>query len=1290
MHISIYVVKDSQFRGRCYVGFGGYDISSTYVGKLKDIYDISSKYSLGGIELAMKHTRTEASESRVFRNLRSYTMWRPKYLQLWVLITHAAIFILLVALLEGLLAISNHENGLATPSSPHYEYVWKYGPTAFLTIISLSWDRVAFQSQILAPWYRMLKGKANADQSLLLDYLDMLPPTAILTAIRRHDWAPAAALSVSLLLQVVVALSTGLLDLRATQMNSTVPVELGTSFDYGANVTDDYTGPAHFAHIIMAGISDFGLRYPEGTNDRYAYQTLSTPPTYGTSVQVDVDGFGATLDCRSATLKRHQFSLGSRDNVFDAQFELGDGNCSAELSFEFAPKAPQNFTSLSFVRLSNGPCVTPNGQDDGYNVTAIIFGRVRHSLEPQEGTATSNAIRLSSLNLTSSTQVICAPSGSMNRITLTQNGTSAKVENATTGRSAGTLDPAIIYRFMQAHFDTLDQIEGEQAAEIDTRDNSTLAMDIFADTVRLSELSDLPGSALDDPSVWLVAIPRYFERFYAQIARLSILRRAPTTVTAVQLQTGNRLFVSGPVCHAMAVILGACALSGIVVRFSVPKCTSLETNPTSILGTVGIAREASSLILSLRDQACAKPHTIKSQLDTATYTLIRPAPDIFRLVAHRSPQIRPSHASKPAKGKYAMALHPISRSLFVLSLGGSIAALEILFRLSKTNDGIGRGDLSYYLQYSWSIIPSILLTLMSLLAGSIDTATRALAPLLNSSRGGRSGVTVDLDLLDGSIPRIFYRGVNSKCWTVLFSIAAFSISSTLSTFSSSLYSTQTVPISFSPRLIVETILDRYGIDNDIDQSPSNKSLSDFEGGKPVIASTVILARNGSFPPFAYQDLALYSVSLDGLPATSNQQRYGLSNDTAISVVANLPAVRSRLECRVYTENQIQTNLTLGYTAAGHDPVGSSADFRIPNPLRMDIQGEQCLISPSDEYRASTIIIPTLKENVTHGEVTFGVSSGLAFGDFHDERGWVGGCGMILYAWGRVLVGPDGRSAIETFALGCNETIETVDAEVHFNTTTLTVDSEHPPVVDERSRQPSNIPFNAPHDSCYYGMDVPRDPSPEHVFDEFFTLLTTSPWAIPIHDLFNASAVDKVVRAIQAQHGIVRAMAIDFGYRTRPNETASSSDNNNNSTRTSTESIISAQLPEASPLTFYAANATIHPGPLRVVQDEQLTRVLQGLLASTLALSLLAWWLSPRTDVIVGSPTSVARRIALAAAGNLFDEVCTPGTATDRDTDHRVFVLGWRRRRMSEVEKTRFGIWALGSGDVDVDVDVGRC
>lgn len=151
------------------------------------------------------------------------------------------------------------------------------------------------------------------------------------------------------------------------------------------------------------------------------------------------------------------------------------------------------------------------------------------------------------------------------------------------------------------------------------------------------------------------------------------------------------------------------------------------------------------------------------------------------------------------------------------------------------------------------------------------------------------------------------------------------------------------------------------------------------------------------------------------------------------------------------------NYTANYTANDESwwiDIGDyfiQTNYRITNPLTINVDGEHCRSNQSSEYTATTAIISTLDEGVTEGTLSFGVSSGAEYGFANGaENGRVAGCHDLVFIWGTVDVGADSNVTIDTFAMGCNDKIEAVDVQVTFTSNNLTIDTTKPPITDETS------------------------------------------------------------------------------------------------------------------------------------------------------------------------------------------------------------------------------------------------
>ncbi|KAK0753765.1 hypothetical protein B0T18DRAFT_397781 [Schizothecium vesticola] len=131
--------------------------------------------------------------------------WRPTYLRLSVLIGFFLVFAAGTAAPEVLLRISMANNGLGTADA-RQQYLWKYGPTAILTVIAALWRRVEYQSKLVAPWVRLSQptDASNTEETLLLDYITSLQPTALVRSLRNRDFVVALVIGTSILMKIDV------------------------------------------------------------------------------------------------------------------------------------------------------------------------------------------------------------------------------------------------------------------------------------------------------------------------------------------------------------------------------------------------------------------------------------------------------------------------------------------------------------------------------------------------------------------------------------------------------------------------------------------------------------------------------------------------------------------------------------------------------------------------------------------------------------------------------------------------------------------------------------------------------------------------------------------------------------------------------------------------------------------------------------------------------------------------------------------------------------------------------
>ncbi|KAI0466800.1 hypothetical protein F4859DRAFT_495987 [Xylaria cf. heliscus] len=424
-----------------------------------------------------------------------------------------------------------------------------------------------------------------------------------------------------------------------------------------------------------------------------------------------------------------------------------------------------------------------------------------------------------------------------------------------------------------------------------------------------------------------------------------------------------------------------------------------------------------------------------------------------------------------------------------------------------------------------------------------------------------------------AVPTAMYREVKLKTFWALATTTAILLASLFTTFSASLFQEQSIPIPIS--IILQP--SRSFISSPY---PSLGLVSD-----PAIEiPSLILESNYSFPRFTYMDLAFPELTaVTALPPTLNE--------STVSVSAVIPAVRGRMDCLSHEPAQIQVNLTVNNDIQPYE-----------NHLTVWIDGTQDF------------------DLQVHNNVTY-IGSSASTSTYPNAS--------LVYFWAKLDSGAN-PTIQHTAALSCNVTFEALDVNTTFINTDFDLDSDNPPQPLEDTVRDTTINDSdlASSINYYYGLaSIDVDPQ---FLDTFFSLLVTSPWAIPISSLGGWSSNDEVINAIKKQHGIILAQRLAL-MRIPANESNSTLAKPIGPGDNDAQRIINATVTDTA-------------GRRRVVQDAVSTHILVALLATTLVLSVIGWATSPSTDVLPRNPTTIASVMALLAGGNIFDQLSPNSTS----------------------------------------------
>ncbi|KAI1305436.1 hypothetical protein F5Y03DRAFT_151944 [Xylaria venustula] len=1169
--------------------------------------------------------------------------WTPFYLRRRVLLAFLIVFVFIIAVVESLLAVSQKNDGIST-SSPARHYVWTFGPTAFLTGIAALWARTEYQSKLVAPWIRLWQHEAPASSTLLLDYVSQFSIFALATSLRKRDFFVSIAIAVSLIIKILIVLSSGLVTLSLTAVSQdNYPAILQDNF---VN-TSTRTRQSGIAKYVLQGLWTRNLTLPDGISSDYAFQTVRTDLPDTVEIGATVDGLGQSLNCEAVEMK----VAGARSPdphlmTYSLNITLSSANCDVALV-----SLPGISDSGLFARFSQVQCDQTDG-DEGKRVL-LIFGNLTYTYDYSQnmtiwdgGYRTVSPAQIGILNR--STQLLCIPSYSIDRVVVTRNGTLTKSVLPVQGATSRTLDSITEWDIMDFHFSQIGSAPDEPYGK--TMNISMVPVDVsFNLPMELAlDYYLTPGSQASDlyrPELLQQTIANYYRQIAAIIVKQSFMAPAVEKTTVSTTTNENRLVVRSWVAQWMAGLAAACVLLTLTTLCIAPCSGFLPRSPTALPDLCSILSQSHELLARLRYAGAADFEHL-TQLLTASRFRSEEASDStlaerwFRVVdidteieqkAVRLPQIS-SNLFHP------ISLHPAASSALCLTIVAIIILLEILLSKSNREHGLGDVDDDTYVHYAWTTVPALIFGLLSMIFSSIDFEIRSLAPYMVLDRQVPKSMFINFELTDMTIPKAIYRSIRFRTLWAFATTMAFLSASLFTTFSASLFQESSVPIVASITL------------------RANQSflwtVDGFLADDSEVTSSLILESNYSFPRFTHINLAFPELMTPVELSTNST-----FNASAVSITAVVPAIRPRMDCYPYGSAQMYWNAT-----------PSSFEDK-ESQLRIWIDGEDCHTSLS----VSQSFDFWVKDNTSYiGQTT--------------SRENAARCSDLLYLWGMLDHG-ETLSFSHIIALGCNVTFEGIDVSTTFVGSHFDLDSQKPPFPLEdtvrlstfdKSTKVNGLPAG---EAFQLSADGPNGPG-EPLLNPFFSALVTSPWAIPLSALSEPSASADVMAAIQFQQKLLETQAL-AALRVPANMT--------NSTLAGA---IGPEDNDAQPT--YNATVIDATSRRRVVQDATATHILVSLLSTALVLFIVGWATRPSTAVLPRRPTSIASVMALLAGGNILSRLPADAQRLSRediataagDAEAR-FYMGWGNLPDEEGQlmggENEAGVSQFGIFVVDKDV-----
>lgn len=625
------------------------------------------------------------------------TGWDPPFMKPLVLLAFAVLFLLFFVSLQIIWSWSQGHQGIAT-SDDSKHYLWTFGPTAVLVLVTVGWRQVDYAAKSLQPWAEMAKGQATADQSLLLDYVTPFQAVALIRALRNRHFVVASTITVFFLLKCLTIISTGLSSLDQVDRNSTdVVMQLSNSF-----TGDNYEHAAFVdsrAAYTVYGVQSLNLSYPSGTTAQYAVQ-LFTPQDQSLDALVShtaiVDVFSADLDCETGG---HVTYTNSTD------FDLTDG------FEENTPVSAYYNTSVttSDCQIHNAHLDAPswygNGTYFGYygltqNVTCSNLAesdsarqRIMFALAYSERTSQDVQAMLNS------SVVVCIPKYTIQPAAVTLDGSNMVQDVRPTGEPTRQLTDVSGYDV------ALGVIAATEQASIiySAATNYNVTFDTIFDLMTSTSVNTSNAHYLLDPVLLESASKAAYSKIAAQIAsRYLVINDAKasstqsgTLVGSVQTIEHRLLARQLPLRFMQGITIVMFCLATFMLF--IMQTGVIPRSPDSLAAIAAVMARSPSVTQQLKDSGHMDMHRIRNILSGQRFsTLIRDGGGVpsFLVQAsgghtnkNRVPYVKELDAA-PVRWVRPFSLGYVAKVMAVIGPIAVIIALEVTLRLSNANSGL--------------------------------------------------------------------------------------------------------------------------------------------------------------------------------------------------------------------------------------------------------------------------------------------------------------------------------------------------------------------------------------------------------------------------------------------------------------------------------------------------------------------------------------------------------------------------------------------------------------------------
>ena len=982
--------------------------------------------------------------------------WNPFWLKRIFLIPFALLLTALVVVLPILWRVCRESHGFALVTDNHYS--WTYGPTAVLVIIVSLWKLSDFWCRALTPWEEMRNGVANAERSVLLDYVSPMLPVTLWCALRASHHTVTLSVMVFVLLKITMVVSTGLFVSEPTDVpNSAASLLTTTSFDGSefASATELLNGAVagkvgNTASKLLFEANAYtaaNLAYPEGLTADAVYQNLALSQESETSQNVsysaEVDALYPDMNCEPAKISYGERNISTSPS---STFYASTTSCVVTSGQDYMNILSKDLPAHVFY-WSEQTMNCTDGAWAGQPVVVMTLTDVRYQQTWVDFEGVGPYITSFSAELVQVTGIVCNPRYTLRRADVTYHRSGGNTVDTisladpqtSSGRQLSGLSGLDLYRTMSSTISTSNFYLASESAlllrdEIATgANNGIITFGLYVSKLDYQDLLDV--------STLLRVAETTFKSLSNQLVRQYVSTPLNIAVQGTVSYGRDRLFVQTAPMWIMVCILAVLTVCVLVFIFSRP-LDVVPCNNETISGNIPILAGSRDMHELLADAWSFDAGMLKkrlsgrqycSDLSYSTFTIT-----VFGIVTtNMTVSQRMRTWWRPLASHWSLRCATLALPVAL------IITLEVLQRISnRSNDGIGsiKRSQKVPIVILTRIIPASIMVGVGLLFSSLEFTLSSLAPFYSMKRNqepARRGI--GSSVLGKIPPRALYCSIRDRHHATALAIFAALLGSILTIVSSGLYTLESV--AHSQSLEVERV-DRF--------DPSQVGFVD--GLNPAATLSSLMEGNfTSYPPFTYGDLAIPQISLSEAAAKITA-RLG---EQQASFSLRLPVLRASLACNMSSSADGQISVQTGYEYGTRRPNEIQLETRTglpPSCLKGRAGGDLSYIDWSWDLEnpATDTYMGTLQDLHTGPFESWDYAAGEV-SDYNENDP---GCPSLGFVFGHMPKRETDTTGTKVPAISnmtmmtCYQLLQEIDATVTFDLPTLQVSSTHPPVLHD--------------------------------------------------------------------------------------------------------------------------------------------------------------------------------------------------------------------------------------------------